>query len=221
MTETGKLVFYDYGMILEIDELIQKHFNQLLVALYDKDVESIANVVIDMGLLTIKKENIPYLKKFLLFFLSYIETVDINQIKISSFDNLNTTELPFVISSKFLLLLRGISIVEGVCKSLDKNFNYRKTLDPYIDKYLVDINYLENKAMTDLSSLRTIPTKFKEQEIEMEIMRLNLKQKAIEKDKTNKNKLTMLSVMLFYLSIVQQDVLYPIYIGLMSVIMLL
>lgn len=221
MTETGKLVFYDYGMILEIDESIQKHFNQLLVAVYDKDVDSIANVVIDMGLITIKKENIPYLKKFLLFFLSYIETVDIKQFNTSSFDNLNTTELPFVISSKFLLLLRGISILEGVCKSLDKNFNYRKTLDPYIDNYLVDIKYLETKAMSDLSNLRTMPNKVKEQEVEVEIMRLNMKQQALEKEKKIKNKLTILSVMLLHMAAVQQDVLYPVYIGLMSVVMLL
>lgn len=221
MTENGRLVFYDYGMILEIDERIQKHFNQLMIAVYDKDVESIANVVVEMGLINIKNENMPYLKKFLLLFLSYIETVDIKQFKVSSFDNLNTTELPFVISSKFLLLLRGISIIEGNCKALDKNFNYRKTLDPYINSYQIDVNSMEKKVMSELSSLRTTPSKMKEQEIEMEIMRLNMKQQTLESVKKNNNKLAMLGVMLLHLAAVEQEILYPVYIGMMAGIMLL
>lgn len=220
VTEAGKLVFYDYGMILQIDELIQKHFNDLLVAVYDKDVDAIAKIIIDMGLITISKNNMPYLKKFLLFFLTYLEKVDINDFKLSSFDNLNTTELPFVISSKFLILLRGIGILEGNCKALDKNFNYRKTLDPYIDKYLVDINYLEIKALTDLSSIRTIPNKLKEQEIDMEIMSLNMRQKLIEKDKKNKNKLTVVMSILLYIGIIEETVIYPFYIGLLYLIMM-
>jgi ubiquinone biosynthesis protein len=221
VTENGKLVLYDYGMILDIDDNIQKHFNQLMIAIYDRDVDAVASTIIEMGLITIKKENIPYLKKFLLMFLSYIETVDINDFKLSSFDNLNTTELPFVISSKFLLLLRGISIIEGNCKALDKNFNYRKTLDPYINKYLVDVNYMEKRAMTDLFSLRKAPNKIQEQEIEMEIMRLNMKQQTLEVAKKNKNKMTVLGIMLMHFGAVQQDVLYPIYVGLMAAVMLL
>ena len=221
MTVDKKIVFYDYGMILEIDELIQKHFKQLMVAVYDKDVESIANIIVDMGLITIKKENIPYLKKFLLFFLAYVETVDIKEFNFSSFETINTTELPFVISSKFLLLLRGISIVEGNCKDLDKNFNYRKVLDPYIDKYLIDLNYIEKRVMSDMSNIRTAPIKLKEQEIELEIMRLNMKQQSLERIKTNNNKLAMVSVMLLHLAVVQQEILYPVYVGLMTSIMLL
>ena len=175
ITTNGKIVFYDYGMVLTLDDKIQQHFDDLLVALYDKDIDAIADLAVTIGLVVVEPHNLVYFKKFLIFFLNYIEQMNIDDFKVSYIDNLSKSDTPFLISSKFLLLLRGISILEGNCKALDDKFNYKKTLDPFIEDYLMDIKYIENKAMVDISTLKTFPTKIKEQEIELDIIRLNSK----------------------------------------------
>ena len=220
ITENGRIVFYDYGMVLNLDELIQKHFDELLIALYDKDVDSIARLAVDIGLVVVEPKNLPYLKKFLIFFLSYIEKMNVDDFKISYIDNLQKSEMPFYISSKFLLLLRGISILEGNCKALDPDFNYKKTLDPYISDYLIDVRYIENKAMSDLSALQTFPSKMKEQAIEIDIMRMNTKFENKEKEESLKKKAMALGGIIMIMGIIEQDISAPIYAGLLSLVLL-
>lgn len=181
MTDRSQIVFYDYGMVLEIDEKIQAHFDDLLVALYDRNIDAIARLVVDVGLIVVEPKNLVHLKKFLLFFLTYIEKMDFDDFKVSYLDTMKTSDMPFLISSKFLLLLRGLSILEGNCKALDPSFNYKKTLDPYIQDTLIDIQYLENKAIVDLKSMQNFGSKLKEQEIEMEILRSSIASQATAK----------------------------------------
>jgi len=52
-------------------------------------------------------------------------------------------------------------------------------------------------------------------------MRLNIKQQSQDNAKKTNNKLAMLGVMLLHLAFVEQDILYPVYVGLMTAIMLL
>lgn len=220
ITPQGKIVFYDYGMVLNLDDKIQEHFDELLVALYDKDIDAIANLAVEIGLVVVEPQNIAYFKKFLLFFLNYIEKMNVNDFKISYFDNLSKTDMPFLISSKFLLLLRGISILEGNCKALDPTFNYKKTLDPYIQDYLIDVKYIENKAMVDISTLQSFPSKIKEQEIEFEIMRMNNKTNRVSTKEKRNNKAMILGTVLVFMSVFN-DVPVSIYMAILSTILLL
>jgi predicted unusual protein kinase regulating ubiquinone biosynthesis (AarF/ABC1/UbiB family) len=220
ITDNGKLVFYDYGMILELDPLIKNKFDDLLVSLYDKDVDKISKIILDMELVVIEKKDLPYLKKFLLFFISYIETVNIDTFKISYLDTLNKSDTPFLISSKFLLLLRGISILEGNCKLLDPTFNYTKTLNPYINKYLIDIRYIENKSRMDISMLTSFPAKMKEQQIEMDIMKMNLKQDSISKDDILKRKAIIIGSVLILSTIINKEIDSEIIAGILSTVLL-
>jgi predicted unusual protein kinase regulating ubiquinone biosynthesis (AarF/ABC1/UbiB family) len=219
ITKNGKIVFYDYGMVLDLDELIQKHFDELLVALYDKDVDEIARLAVEIGLVVIEPKNLAYFKKFLIFFLSYIEKMNIDDFKVSYLDNLSKTDMPFILSSKFLLLLRGISILEGCCKSLDKNFNYKRVLDPYIQDYLIDIKYIESKALLDINAIQQFPSKIKEQQIELEIMRMNLKLETNDREDRIKKKIAG-SMGVFAMMFIMHDVPLQIYAALLTTILL-
>jgi predicted unusual protein kinase regulating ubiquinone biosynthesis (AarF/ABC1/UbiB family) len=206
ITTSGKIVFYDYGMVLQLDNAVQKNFDNLLIALYDKNIDSIADIIVEIGLVVIEKKDMPYLKKFLIFFLSYIEKVDINEFKVSYLDTDTKSELPFVISSKFLLLLRGVSILEGNCKLLDPNFNYKKVIDPYINGYLTDIRYIENKAIYDFDTIRVMPTKMKEQQIDMEILNINAKSKDVSLADIKKKKAAFISIITLFTIMTNQGI---------------
>ena len=89
ITSTGKIVFYDFGMVLKLDDKIKLYFNDLLIALYDKDIDESTRLIVDIGLVIVEPCKMPYLKKFMIFFLSYIEKMDIKDFKISYIDTLN------------------------------------------------------------------------------------------------------------------------------------
>lgn len=221
ITEGGQIVFYDYGMVLELDPLIQKHFDELLVAIYDRDIDAIADLAVKIGLVVVEPRNLPYFKKFLMFFLSYIEKMDINDFKISYIDSIDKSNMPFLISSKFLLLLRGISILEGLCKQLDPNFNYKKPLDNYISEYLVNIRYLENRAMADLSAIQTIPNRLSEQRVEMEIIRMNNEFNAKTREALTKKKAIALGIFTLLVSVFDEESVHALYIMLVSLVVAL
>ena len=217
ITVDGKIVFYDFGMVLQLDDRVQLYFNDLLIALYNKDIDAVSDLIVDIGLVIVEPGKLPYLKKFMLFFLSYIEKMDVKDFKLDTFKK---NDMPFLISSKFLLLLRGLSILEGNCKLLDPNFNYKKTLDPYISKYLIDVNYLENKMMGDIKMLKTFPAKIKEQEIDMEIMRMNNQYDVKEKEYSMKMKTVALGSIVFIMAILENDIVPPVYSAILSAILM-
>jgi predicted unusual protein kinase regulating ubiquinone biosynthesis (AarF/ABC1/UbiB family) len=171
ITKEGKIVFYDFGMVLNIDFKVKEKFTSFLLAIYDNDINEICNISIEIGLITVEPENIPYFKTFLISFLSYIEKANIDEFKISYINKITQNEkAPFLISSNFVLLLRGISILEGVCKTLDPEFNFKKPLDPYIDKFIIDIDYFEKRAMNDLKIFKKVPNKIETNQIQIELL---------------------------------------------------
>ncbi len=187
ISDNGKIVFYDFGMILDLDMQLKDKFKKFLLAIYDKDVDAICNIVIDMDLVVVEPKNIPYFKIFLVSFLSYIETANLEEFKLNYIDKLNTYSTPFLISSKFILLLRGISILEGVCKRLDPNFNFKKIIDPYIDEFLIDVNYFESKAITDINLITKVPDKVQMNQIQLEVLENSIRdvEKKISQEQSN------------------------------------
>ena len=193
ITSNGKIVFYDFGMILNLDMRIKEKFTSFLIAVYDKDVDSICSIAIDMGLIVIEKQDIPYFKVFLISFLTYIENANLEEFKISYINKLNKTSTPFLISSKFILLLRGISILEGVCKTLDPDFNFRKTLNPYIDQYVADVNYFESRALSDIKLLTRVPDKVQIGQIQLEVLEKTVRdvEQSMKKEHDDRYMLTL------------------------------
>lgn len=161
MTKNGKIVFYDYGMVLKLDPKIRQNFNTLLFAIYEKDVNEVTKIAIDIDLIVIKgssstknsPEDIEKFKRFIYYLLNYISTLDVNNFKLSYLDNLDQSSINFMLSSKFLMLVRGITILEGICKELDPKFSYMRTLEPYINEQMFNINYFEMKAQKDINKI--------------------------------------------------------------------
>lgn len=155
VTPSGKIVFYDYGMVATISQTLRDKFQDLLVAITEKDSEGIARIMVESEIVTIEPDKMVYLKSFVLSFLNYIENVDVSYFKENFIDKINNNALPFLINSNFLLLLRGLTILEGVCKTLDPNFNYKKVIDPYIGAMIpIDIEYLEKRVLKDIESIQ-------------------------------------------------------------------
>lgn len=166
----GKLVFYDYGMFVKLDGNLKQSIRSLFLAVYDRDVEEISKLLMDLNIITVEPAKEAYFKKFVASFLVYIDNLDINDFKLSYIDKIDASETQFLISSKFILLLRGISILEGVCKTLYPSFNYREILEPFVSDFIIDIDYIERRGMKDISRLTTTSDKLVVSEISLGMM---------------------------------------------------
>lgn len=216
ITDNGKIVYYDFGMILNLDMKVKENFTDFLVAVYDKDINTICSIAIKMDLIVVEPQNIPYFKTFLVSFLSYIETANLEEFKISYLSKINKTSTPFLISSKFVLLLRGISILEGVCKKLDPSFNFRKTLDPYIDQFIIDINYFEARAMSDIKIFTKVPDKVQINQIQLEVLEKTVRDMElnVKREQNDKNLLIVCALLTSFMQIqFEQGMIAALFIG--------
>lgn len=189
ITTQGKIVFYDYGMVTNIDERLMDKFRELLIAVSEKDTDMIANIMVEADIVSIEPENMVYLRSFVVSFLSYIEDVDVTYFKENFIDKISGNDLPFLINSNFLLLLRGLTILEGVCKTLDADFNYKKVIDPYINNaFTIDIAYLEKRALKDIESMQQmsfsrVVNSNKRNDIDKELLEKRLNELALAREK--------------------------------------
>lgn len=189
ITTYGKIVFYDYGMVCNINPILMSKFQELLIAVSEKDTDLIAKIMIEAEIVYLEPDNIVYLKSFVLSFLNYIERVDVSYFKENFIDKISNEDLPFVINSNFLLILRGVTILEGVCKALDPSFNYKKIIDPYInDNFPIDILYFEKRALKDIESIQRLNinqviSDNKKNDIDKELLEKRLKDMTTNREK--------------------------------------
>lgn len=174
VTKNGKIVFYDYGMIQVIGIDFKRDLKNILLAVYDKNVDYLCELFIKSNIVIVDRSQIAYLKNFVLALLSYIDNLNVLEFKENYIDKIDSRALPFTISSKFLLILRGISILEGVCKTLDPTFNYRENIDKYINDGLIDVDYIERKAIIDIDSMTSMPDKVTKNQIQLELIEKNV-----------------------------------------------
>jgi predicted unusual protein kinase regulating ubiquinone biosynthesis (AarF/ABC1/UbiB family) len=176
ITPNGKIVFYDFGMVLSLDKKIKDNFNTLLLAIYEKDVNDMCNIALDLGIVSVESSDIASFKSFLFYFISYLDTLDVSNFKLSYLDKVSSSQVNFMLSSKFIMLSRGITILEGICKELDPNFTYMRTLEPYINKYMVNLDYIEKKAQKDFMNMRGENTKISKTEVQLDMLQGNINQ---------------------------------------------
>ena len=153
ISESGKIVFYDFGMTLTLDKSFRESFDKLLFAIYNKDIDLISQIAIENEFIVLDSDDDEPFKNFLAVFLKYIETLDVNNFKLEYLDVFDTSELNFMLSSKFVMLLRGITILEGVCKELDPSFKYSRNLDKYIKKIVFNIENIERQFGNDVKKM--------------------------------------------------------------------
>jgi predicted unusual protein kinase regulating ubiquinone biosynthesis (AarF/ABC1/UbiB family) len=196
ITEAGKIVFYDYGMFVRLDTTMRSNLKSLFLALYDRDVEEVCDILINLGIVLVEPSKVPSFRKFIASFLSYLDTLDISNFKLSYLDRIDQSEMQFLFSSKMILLLRGITILEGVCKTLYPTFNYREVLDPFISDFIVDVDYLERRGKKDLSKFTQAPDKITKSEISLNLVETDVTQLRRQLTQTeNKSRFAMFAIL--------------------------
>lgn len=160
ITKDGRVVLYDYGQVVKLDRVFIENVKPMLFAIYERDIETVITLLIKSKTIVLK-ENIN--KKSFVFViervLKYFENTDISEFQMSVVNQGLELDLPFKINPKLIMVFRSLSLLEGICKELDSEFNYFKVIDRIMGDVFLDMDYLDHRARKDIGSfLETLTT---------------------------------------------------------------
>lgn len=138
MTLDGKkLVFYDFGLCIPIDESLRVGFGELLGHLVSRDTKKIVEVLIRLKII-IPQSDVEDLEVFFETILNYLGNMDVRNFTEELMSDPLMLDLarqrPFIIPSVFVYLAKTFSLMEGQCLRLDREFDYYTYLTPIVQK---------------------------------------------------------------------------------------
>src|SRR6056300_1588424 len=134
----GKLVFYDFGLLIPLSEELRDGFKELFGYIITRDTTGIVNVLIKLGVIVPTTSDISDIELFFETILGYLETLDGSGIMNDELAVQLAIEKPFVVPSSFVYLAKAFSTIEGICLKLDPDFNYFTYLEPLIQQQIIE-----------------------------------------------------------------------------------
>ncbi|SIR25629.1 Predicted unusual protein kinase regulating ubiquinone biosynthesis, AarF/ABC1/UbiB family [Haladaptatus litoreus] len=132
--DDGTIVFYDFGMSGRADEFIQRKIVDFYIAVANQDIDGILDALIEMGTLSPEADRATMGKVMELAIEDArgedIETYRVQQIVEQVEDTIY--EFPLRLPSNLALVLRVATVVEGVCVTLDPEFDFISVATEYL-----------------------------------------------------------------------------------------
>jgi len=134
VTDDGEIIFYDFGMSGRVDEFVQDKIVEFYIAVANQDIDSILDVLIAIGTLSPDADRAVMAEVMELAIADArgddIEQYRVNQIIGQIEDSIY--EFPFRLPANLALVLRVATVVEGVCVTLDEDFDFITTATEYL-----------------------------------------------------------------------------------------
>ncbi|WP_353617670.1 ABC1 kinase family protein [Natranaeroarchaeum aerophilus] len=147
--EDGTIVFYDFGMSGQVDPFVQEKVVDFYVAVANQDIDAILDVLIELGTLSPDADRAVMADALELAIADArgedIETYRVQEIVGQIEDSIY--EFPFRLPKNLALVLRVATVVEGVCVTLDPDFDFITIATDY----LTEEGYREETARRYLS----------------------------------------------------------------------
>jgi predicted unusual protein kinase regulating ubiquinone biosynthesis (AarF/ABC1/UbiB family) len=155
------IVLYDFGNVIELSEDFRQEVNNLIFAVYQKDVNEFVDILLKLKVFNVGVDDAVDIRGFFRSFFEYLETLDVRTLQ----DSIRNQEI-FAVSAgapdvsklkvepDFLALFRVFSLLDGTCSQLDPNFNYIDALAPFAQDMLYDINFFDFRARKDIQKVQ-------------------------------------------------------------------
>ena len=157
----GKLVFYDFGLLVRLSEELRDGFKNLFGFIITRDTAGIVDVLIKLGVIVPTTSDVSDIELFFENILGYLETLDGSGIMKDDLAIQLAAEKPFVVPTSFVYLAKSFAIIEGICIQLDPEFNYYTYLEPMIQQQFmesIDISEMVMKTTEIPSKIGKIST---------------------------------------------------------------
>ena len=130
----GTIVFYDFGMSGRVDEFVQEKIVDFYVAVINRDIDGILDALVEMGTLSPEADRATMAEVMELAIQDArgeeIERYRVQQI-VSRVEG-TMYEFPLRLPSNLALVLRVATVVEGVCVTLDPDFDFVAVATEYL-----------------------------------------------------------------------------------------
>ncbi|WP_423999603.1 ABC1 kinase family protein [Haloarcula salina] len=150
--DDGTLVFYDFGMSGRVDPFVQDKIVEFYAAVADQDIDAILDALIEMGTLSPEADR-QVMGDVMELAIADARGEDIEQYRVQQIiQQVEDTiyEFPLRLPSNLALVLRVATVVEGVCVTLDPDFDFIEVATDYLrsEGYIAEgaRNYLEDRA---------------------------------------------------------------------------
>ncbi len=141
-----KLTFIDFGMMGHVPAGTRSGLRKLLIAAASRDGKGLVNGIQDVGVLLPSAETTELEQAMTQLFarfggMGFAELKEVDPREFRDFaiqfgDVVRS--LPFQLPENFLLILRAMSLVSGVCSALNPAFNLWDSVEPYASQLLRD-----------------------------------------------------------------------------------
>jgi predicted unusual protein kinase regulating ubiquinone biosynthesis (AarF/ABC1/UbiB family) len=167
----GTIVFYDFGMSGRVDQFIQDKIVEFYIAVARQDTDAILDTLVEMGTLSPRADR-DVMSEVMELAIADARGEDIEQYRVRQIiQQVEDTiyEFPLRLPPNLALVLRVATVVEGVCVTLDPDFDFIEVATDYLREqgYLQESarGYVEDRAdeVRDLGeSLVRVPPKIED-----------------------------------------------------------
>ena len=140
----GTIIFYDFGMSGYVDPFIQDRIIEFYTAVARQDIDAILDSLVEMGTLSPNADR-KLMGEIMELAITDLRGEDIEQYRIQQIvQQVEDTiyEFPLRLPSNLALVLRVATVVEGVCVTLDPDFDFISVATDYLGRE----GYLEEGA---------------------------------------------------------------------------
>ncbi|WP_049898832.1 ABC1 kinase family protein [Halococcus agarilyticus] len=146
----GTLVFYDFGMSGRVDDYVQDKIVAFYIGIANQDIDAILDALVEMGTLspTADRETMGNVMELAIQDISGEEVDQYRVQEVVGQVEDTIYEFPLRLPANLALVLRVATVVEGVCVTLDRNFDFISVATDY----LVEEGYREEGIKQFLES---------------------------------------------------------------------
>ncbi|WP_096390122.1 ABC1 kinase family protein [Halopenitus persicus] len=134
VAEDGSIVFYDFGMSGRVDPYVQEQIVEFYVAVANQDIDAILDTLIAIGTLSPEADR-EVMGEVMELAIADARGEDIEQYRVNQIiEQVESTiyEFPLRLPRNLALVLRVATVVEGVCVTLDPEFDFIETATDYL-----------------------------------------------------------------------------------------
>lgn len=170
VTNDGKLILYDYGMVGKIDDETRLRLIRLYLALVEKDPPRTVNAMDELGMFS-PNYNREVIEKGIELTVRAMHGKKPDEMEVKSLMDLankTMSKFPFVLPKNLALYMRMASIIEGIYKIHQVDFKFVKVLREILeeenlikDAYIEELKYSFQRFAKSLDATITIVPELK------------------------------------------------------------
>ncbi|MGM0389660.1 ABC1 kinase family protein [Natrinema limicola] len=134
VTDEGRIVFYDFGMSGRVDSFIQDKIVDFYVAVANQDIDGILDALVEIGTLSPDADR-GVMSEVMEIAIQDARGEDVEQYRVNQIVGQiedSIYEFPFRLPKNLALVLRVATVVEGVCVTLDEDFDFIATATDFL-----------------------------------------------------------------------------------------